>query len=65
MTMEKRRRLRHIIARFEQTLHAYVEILSEEDIGNGQHKIIATLKCFKYAYIFQGDGIVKSWRITE
>lgn len=62
--MEEQRRLRHLIARFEQTLHSYIEIISEEKIGNGQRKVIVTVKCFKYGYLFQGDGIVKSWRVV-
>lgn len=64
MTLEEQRRLRHLIARFEQTLHSNVEVVSAEAIDNGQRKVIAFLKCWKYAYIFQGDGIVKSWRVT-
>ena len=64
MTLEEQRRLRHLIARFEQTLHSNVEVVSAEAIDNGQRKVIACLKCWKYAYIFQGDGIVKSWRVT-
>ena len=63
MTIEEKRRLRHLIARFEQTLHSNVEVVSAEAIDNGQRKVIAFLKCWKYAYIFQGDGIVKSWRV--
>ena len=63
MTLEEQRRLRHLIARFEQTLHSNVEVVSAEAIDNGQRKVIAFLKCWKYAYIFQGDGIVKSWRV--
>ena len=64
MTLEEQRKLRHLIARFEQTLHSYIEIISTEDIGNGQRKVVATIKCWKYAYIFQGDGIIKSWRVV-
>ena len=64
MTLEEQRKLRHLIARFEQTLHSNVEVVSVEAIDNGQRKVIAFLKCWKYAYIFQGDGIVKSWRVT-
>ena len=64
MKIEEQRRLRHLIARFEQTLHSNVEVVSAEAIDNGQRKVIAFLKCWKYAYIFQGDGIVKSWRVT-
>ena len=64
MTLEEQRRLRHLIARFEQTLHSNVEVVSAEATDNGQRKVIAFLKCWKYAYIFQGDGIVKSWRVT-
>ena len=63
MTMEEQRRLRHLIAKFEQTLHSYVGIVSSENIENGQRKIVATIKCWKYAYIFQGEAIIKSWRI--
>lgn len=63
MKIEEQRRLRHLIARFEQTLHSNVEVVSAETIENGQCKVIAFLKCWKYAYIFQGDGIIKSWRI--
>ena len=64
MTVEEQRRLRHLIARFEQTLHSNVEVVSAEAIENGQRKVIAYLKCWKYAYIFQGDGIIESWRVT-
>lgn len=64
MTLEEQRRLRHLIARFEQTLHSNIEVVSAEAIENGQRKVIALLKCWKYAYIFQGDGIIKSWRVT-
>ncbi len=64
MTMTESRRLRHLIARFEQTLHAYIEIISCEEIGNGQRQVIASLKSFKYGYLFQGDCIKKSWRVT-
>ena len=63
MTLEEQRRLRHLIARFEGTLHSHVEVVSAEAIDNGQCKVIAYLKCWKYAYIFKGDGIVKSWRV--
>jgi len=64
LTLEEQRKLRHLIARFEQTLHSYIEIISTEDIGNGQRKVVATIKCWKYAYIFQGDSIIKSWRVV-
>ena len=63
--LEEQRKLRHLIAKFEQTLHSYIEIISCENIENGQRKVIAMLKCWKYAYIFQGDGIIKSWRVVE
>ena len=65
MKEEEKRRLRHLIARFEQTLHAHVDVVSAEAIDNGKRKVIAFLKCWKYAYIFQGDGIIESWRIVE
>lgn len=64
MTLEEYRKLRHLIARFEQTLHSYIGIISSENLDNGQRKVIATVKCFKYGYLFQGDGIVKSWRVV-
>ena len=65
MTMTDERKLRHLIARFEKTLHAYIKIISCEEIGNGQRKVIVSIKCFKYGYIFEGDCIKESWRVTE
>ena len=65
MTAEEKRKYRHTIARFEETLHRYIDVISKEDIGNGRQMVVAKIKCFKYAYIFQGIGITQSWRIIE
>ena len=62
MTMSEEKKLTHAIAKFEQTLHANVRIVSSDIISPEKRKVIARLKCFKYVYIFQGEGIVESWR---
>ena len=65
ITKQEKRKYRHTIARFEGTLHKNVDVISAEDMGNGKKKVVAKIKCFKYAYIFQGIGITQSWRIIE
>ena len=63
LTKEEQRRLRHLIARFEGTLHSNIKIICEENINNGQRKVVAAIKWFRNAYILQGDTIIKSWRV--
>ena len=63
--MEEKRKYRHIIARFEGTLHKYVDVISAEDMGNGKTKLVFKIKRFQYAYILQGVGVTQSWRIIE
>ena len=63
MTAEKEKKYRHLIARFESTRHSFVNVISEEELENGQCKVVAALRCFKYVYIFKGEGIVGSWRV--
>ena len=65
MTEEEKRKYRHTIARFEGTLHRYIDVISAEDIGNGKKKVVAKIKNFKYAFIFHWNGISQSWRIIE
>ena len=60
--MTEERKLRHLIARFSGVRHCNVEIAKIETL-DGQRKVVAKVKGYKYCYLFHGDNVIKTWRV--
>lgn len=64
MTEKEKKRLRHLLARFERVKHASVDIVCMESPTNGKYKVYAKIRGFEYGYVFQNDSVVTSWKVV-
>lgn len=64
MTMAEEKKLRHIIARFEEVRHSAVEIVNEEVLTKDKHKVYAKIGFYTRCYLMLGNWIVESWVVV-
>ena len=63
MTETEKKRLRNVLAKFEQARHCNVEVLSKKELEDGKSEVIAKIRGFKHGYLFQGDVVRLSWSV--
>ena len=61
MTMKEEKKLRHLLARFNNVKHSSVEVLRAETITNDKRRVYAKIRGFECGFLFQGNNIVESW----
>lgn len=60
MTMAEKKKLRHLIARFNSVKHSSVDVLSVEALENGIQKVRAKVQSYTIEYLLQGNVIEKA-----
>ena len=60
MTMAEEKKLRHLIARFNNVKHSSVTVLSVEALENGIQKVRAKVQSYTIEYLLQGNAIEKA-----
>ena len=64
MTETEKKRLRHLLARFEGVRHNSVEIIQAESFTGIKRKVYAKIRGFKFGYVFENDNVVESWAVV-
>lgn len=64
MIMAEEKKLRHLIARFNNVKHSSVDVLCAETIMNDKRRVYAKIRGFKYGFLFKGNNIVESWVVV-
>lgn len=64
MTMAEEKKLRHLIARFNNVKHSSVDVLRTESTTNDKRRVYAKIRGFEYGFLFQGNNIVESWVVV-
>lgn len=64
MTMAEEKKLRHLIARFNNVKHSSVDVLRAESTTSNKRRVYAKIRGFEYGFLFQDNNIVESWVVV-